>query len=163
VIVLVMGVSGAGKSTLAEALVRRTGWAFAEGDIYHSEANKAKMRAGIPLTDEDRMPWLDALHDVLAGWQSAGLSGIMTCSALKQTYRQRLLAGVTDARLIWLDPPRAALETRLAARTGHYMNPKLLDSQLMTLEAPGGDNVLHLMGADDVEQASQTAAEWLSL
>jgi gluconokinase len=86
-IVVVMGVSGSGKSTLAAQLVERTGWAFAEGDDYHPQANKAKMAAGIALTDQDRLPWLDALHDVLAGWAVEGRSGILTCSALKQSYR----------------------------------------------------------------------------
>jgi gluconokinase len=162
-IVIIMGVSGSGKSTLAARFVDRTGWAFAEGDNFHSEANRAKMHAGIPLTDEDRLPWLDALHGVLAGWQSEGASGVLTCSALKESYRERLLTGIPEARIVWLDPPRDLLEHRLAARTGHYMNPKLLDSQLATLEAPQGEGVLRLAGDESADQLAETVIAWLGL
>jgi gluconokinase len=160
-IVVVMGVSGSGKSTLAARLVERTGWAFAEGDDYHSEANRAKMAGGTPLTDEDRLPWLDALHAVLAGWKAVGESGILTCSALKQSYRERLLGGVEEARVVWLDPPRTLLEERLATRTGHYMNPRLLDSQLATLEAPAGEQVLHLTAAESADVLAERVLGWL--
>jgi gluconokinase len=160
-IVVVMGVSGSGKSTLAARLVERTGWAFAEGDDYHSAANRAKMTAGTALTDEDRLPWLDDLHGVLARWEREDASGILTCSALKQSYRERLLAGIADARLVWLDPPRALLEDRLALRKGHYMNPRLLDSQLAALEAPTGPGVLHLTGGESTEQAADQVIAWL--
>lgn len=162
-IVVVMGVSGSGKSTLAARLVERTGWAFAEGDDYHSAENRAKMAAGIALTDEDRLPWLDALHGVLAGWEQAGQSGILTCSALRESYRERLLGGIGGARLVWLDPPRVLLENRLAARKGHYMNPRLLDSQLATLEAPQGADVLRLQGAESPERSAESVMEWLGL
>jgi gluconokinase len=160
-IVVVMGVSGSGKSTLAARLVERTGWAFAEGDDYHSEANRAKMAGGTPLTDEDRLPWLDTLHAVLAGWQAAGESGILTCSALKQSYRERLLGGVDGARLVWLDPARTLLEERLATRTGHYMNPRLLDSQLATLEAPVGEFVLHITTGESADVLAERVLGWL--
>lgn len=156
-----MGVSGSGKSTLAARLAERTGWTYAEGDEYHSEANRAKMAAGIALTDEDRLPWLDELHRVLAGWQSEGASGVLTCSALKESYRERLLAGIAEARLVWLDPPRARLEERLAARKGHYMNPRLLDSQVTALEAPQGANLLRLAGDEGPEQGTERVIEWL--
>jgi len=136
---IVMGVSGSGKSYLAAKLAEATGWAFAEGDDYHSEANEAKMAAGIPLTDADRAPWLDALHGVLAEWTRQGQSGILTCSALKASYRERLTAGLPDARFIWLDPPRAVLAERMAHRPGHFMPPALLESQLATLEPPVAD------------------------
>jgi gluconokinase len=162
VIVVLMGVSGSGKSTLAEALVARTGWLFAEGDDYHSEANRAKMKAGIALTDEDRLPWLDALHAVLEGWRRDGISGILTCSALKQRYRARLMGGIDGARLVWLDPDRATLEFRMAHRTGHYMNPNLLDSQIATLEPPVGEEVLHLAGEESTEMAADRVLNWLS-
>jgi gluconokinase len=157
-----MGVSGSGKSTLAEALVARTGWVFAEGDDYHSEANRAKMKAGIALTDEDRLPWLDALHAVLEGWRRDGISGILTCSALKQRYRARLMGGIDGARLVWLDPDRATLEFRMAHRTGHYMNPNLLDSQIATLEPPMGEEVLHLAGGESAEKAADRVLSWLA-
>jgi gluconokinase len=162
-IVVVMGVSGSGKSTLAARLVEHTGWKFAEGDEYHSEANRAKMHAGIPLTDEDRWTWLDALHEVLAGWSSEGASGVLTCSALKQTYRHRLLKGIDEARIVWLDPPRDLLEARLRARIGHFMNPKLLDSQLATLEAPGGATVLRMGGGESSLEQAEMVICWLQL
>jgi gluconokinase len=154
VIVIVMGVSGSGKSYLAGKLAEATGWAFAEGDDYHSAANKAKMAAGVPLTDADRGPWLDTLHEVLAGWHAGGQSGILTCSALKESYREHLIAGLPDARFVWLDPPRSVLAERMAHRPGHFMPPALLDSQLATLEPPTG--VLRLDGSEPIEQAIQT-------
>jgi gluconokinase len=154
VIVIVMGVSGSGKSYLAGKLAEATGWAFAEGDDYHSAANKAKMAAGVPLTDADRSPWLDTLHQLLAGWHAGGQSGILTCSALKESYREHLIAGLPDARFVWLDPPRSVLAERMAHRPGHFMPPALLDSQLATLEPPTG--VLRLDGSEPIEQAIQT-------
>lgn len=153
-IVIVMGVSGSGKSYLAKELAQATGWDFAEGDDYHSEANKAKMHAGVPLTDADRAPWLAALHGVLAGWKEQGKSGVLTCSSLKATYRDVLDAGLPEVRFVWLDPPRAVLIERMEHRTGHYMPPALLDSQLATLERPVEDGrTLRLDGSDSVEAA----------
>jgi gluconokinase len=159
VIVIVMGVSGSGKSYLAGELAEATGWTFAEGDDYHSAANKAKMAAGIPLTDADRDPWLDTLHEVLAGWHVQGLSGILTCSALKETYREHLTAGLPEARFVWLNPPRAVLAERMAHRPGHFMSPALLDSQLATLEPPTG--VLRLDGSEPIQEAIKTILKWL--
>ena len=133
-----MGVTGTGKTTIAHGLVDRTGWEFAEGDNYHSEANIAKMKAGVPLTDRDREPWLEALHGVLAGWVQAGKNGVMTCSALKESYRKTLTEGLPDGavRFVLLEAPKQVLVDRLEHRTGHFMNPALLDSQLATLELP---------------------------
>jgi gluconokinase len=137
-IVVVMGVTGTGKSTIANALVARTGWQFAEGDAYHSAANVAKMKSGVPLNDDDRRPWLLALHEVLLGWQQSGVSGVMTCSALKESYRAILSEDMdaTNSRFVLLDVPKAVLAERLQNRPGHFMNPALLDSQLATLEMP---------------------------
>ncbi|MBV8631843.1 MAG: gluconokinase [Silvibacterium sp.] len=137
-IVILMGVSGSGKSTIAHALVTATGWQFAEGDDYHSDANRAKMHAGIPLTDEDRIPWLNRLHDVLAGWQQNGISGVLTCSALKQTYRDRLVQGLPaeSYKFVLLEAPVEVLNARMHHRPEHFMNPDLLRSQLDTLELP---------------------------
>ena len=160
-LLVVMGVSGSGKSTLAAIVTAQLEWAMAEGDDYHSAANKAKMTAGVPLNDDDRWPWLDALHAVLKGWQDRGVSGVLTCSALKETYRRRLTEGLSDVRLVWLDPPRKALEDRLAHRTGHYMNPHLLDSQLDTLEAPEGANVLHVAGDAEPETLAAQVMAWI--
>ena len=151
-IVIVMGVSGSGKSHLANQLARVTGWAYAEGDDYHSTANKAKMHAGIPLTDEDRAPWLDALHQILLGWHRSGQSGILTCSALKAAYREHLAASLPDLRFVWLDPPKSVLAERLSHRVGHYMSPTLLDSQLATLEPPAADGkTLQLDGSGGID------------
>ena len=137
-IVILMGVTASGKSTIAAELVRLTGWKFAEADDYHSAANKAKMHAGIPLNDVDRAPWLASLHDVIAGWVRAGQNGVMTCSALKQTYRDVLTGGLPDGacRFVLLDAPVAVLEERIKDRPGHFMNPDLLQSQIDTLEQP---------------------------
>ena len=135
-IVIMMGVTGTGKSTIAKALAKTAGWEFAEGDDYHSDANVEKMRAGVPLTDGDREPWLAALHDVLEGWQADRKSGVMTCSALKETYRVTLSEGMdpADLHFVLLDVPKQVLVDRLDHRPGHFMNPALLDSQLATLE-----------------------------
>ena len=137
-IAVIMGVTGTGKSTIAKEMVARTGWTFAEGDDYHSPANVAKMKAGVPLSDTDRAPWLAALHDVLLGWQARGQSGVMTCSALKESYRVTLSEGMDKAalRFVLLEVPKEVLVERLQHRSGHFMNPALLDSQLATLEVP---------------------------
>jgi gluconokinase len=137
-IVILMGVTGSGKTTVAQQLQKLTGWEYAEGDDYHSEANRKKMAAGIPLTDEDRAPWLASLHQVLLGWFERGKSGILTCSALKQAYRDTLVGGLPAEawRFVLLQVPKEELARRLAHRHGHYMNPGLLDSQLQTLEEP---------------------------
>jgi gluconokinase len=146
-ILLLMGVSGCGKSSVAEELAALTGWTFVEGDEFHSAENRAKMSAGIALTDADRAPWLDALHKILANWSAANQSGILTCSALKRSYREHLFAGLNETKLIWLDPPCAILEERLKNRTGHFMSPDLLASQLATLERPTPDEVaIHITG-----------------
>ena len=139
VIVVLMGVTGSGKSTIGHALSDQQHWPFAEGDDYHSEANRQKMHAGIPLTDEDRAPWIASLHAVLLGWHRAGSSGVLACSALKQSYRDRLAEDIpgTKLRFVLLEVPRPVLEQRLAQRKDHYMNPALLESQLATLEVPG--------------------------
>jgi gluconokinase len=137
-IAILMGVTSSGKSTIARELVALTGWKFAEGDDYHSEANRKKMHAGIPLTDEDRAPWLASLHEVLAGWFRNGDSGVLTCSALKQSYRDQLVKDLPQEayRFVLLDVPIEVLRERISHRPGHFMNPALLDSQIQTLELP---------------------------
>jgi gluconokinase len=135
-ILALMGVTGSGKTTVGKLLAAETGWQFADADDFHSAANRAKMHANIPLTDEDRMPWLATLHQLLLGWYEGGKSGILGCSALRQSYRDLLLAQIppVNIRFILLDVSRAELERRLAARKNHYMSPGLLQSQLDTLE-----------------------------
>jgi gluconokinase len=137
-IAILMGVTASGKSTIAAELVKLTGWQFAEGDDYHSAANKLKMHAGLPLNDTDRAPWLASLHNVIATWFANSQNGILTCSALKQAYRDVLVKDLpADAcRFVLLDVPIAVLQERIAHRPGHFMNPDLLESQLDTLEVP---------------------------
>jgi gluconokinase len=129
--VVVMGVSGAGKSTIGAALAVRYDGAYVDGDDLHPPANVERMRAGTPLTDDDRWPWLDTIGRTLA---AADRPLFLACSALKRVYRDRILEAAPATRFLHLDLPRAVLEARMAAREGHYMPASLLDSQLATLE-----------------------------
>ncbi|MCE1179757.1 MAG: gluconokinase [Micrococcales bacterium] len=129
-----MGVSGSGKTTLAEGLSQELGWAFAEGDDFHSEQAKAKMAGGTPLTDEDRWPWLERIHTWLAERLERGEPVIVSCSSLKRAYREVLTGGRDDVRFLHVTVSKEELERRLAERKGHYMPARLLDSQLETLE-----------------------------
>jgi gluconokinase len=137
-VLILMGVCGSGKTTIGEMLCRRLGWQFADGDDYHPESNRRKMAAGVPLDDSDRMPWLDNLHAQIQQWAEHGRNTILACSALKESYRQRLQGnlGPQQVRFVLLDAPREVLADRLAHRSHAYMNPALLDSQLATLDAP---------------------------
>jgi gluconokinase len=136
-VLVVMGVSGSGKSTVGLALARQLGWDFEEGDALHPSANVAKMAAGHPLDDADRAPWLTAVAAWLAAEIAAGCDGVITCSALRRRYRDRLRR--PEVVFVYLAVPRAELVRRLAARRGHFMPPSLLDSQLAELEEPGPD------------------------
>ena len=133
---VVMGVSGSGKTTFAEALAEHTGWPFQEGDDLHPAQNVAKMKSGHPLTDADRAPWLAAIADHIDAWRGAGLTGIVTCSALKRAYREQLASSHADVRFVYMHGERALLADRLRARQGHFMPASLLVSQLATLEPP---------------------------
>jgi gluconokinase len=139
VTVVLMGVSGSGKSTVAAELVGRTGWRFAEGDDFHSAANVAKMRAGDPLTEADRMPWLDELAAWIGERESAGEQAIVTCSALRRSYRDRLRAGHPSVYFVGLVVAAEELAARLDRRVGHYMPGSLLASQLALYEPLGED------------------------
>jgi carbohydrate kinase (thermoresistant glucokinase family) len=136
---VVMGVSGAGKTTVAQALAARLGWLMRDGDGFHSEANVAKMSAGLALTDADRGPWLKAIADAIDAMASAGTPVVIACSALKRAYRDVLVHGRPDVLLVYLKGDRALIADRLSHRTDHFMPPALLDSQLATLEEPGVD------------------------
>jgi gluconokinase len=137
-IVVVMGVSGSGKTTIGTLLAERLNTVFADADNYHSDANKAKMAAGHPLTDQDREPWLETLNALLLGWFKEASGGVLACSALKDSYRQTLAKGLPPhaCAFVWLDGSRQQIAERLAGRKNHYMNPDLLDSQFATLEPP---------------------------
>jgi ribose 5-phosphate isomerase A len=138
-ILVIMGVSGAGKSTIAEELAARLGWSFKEGDALHPEANVAKMHAGIPLTDADRQPWLERVAAWIDGQRAKKQPGIITCSALKRSYRQIIIGGRPEVRLVYLRGGRDVLAQHLAGRDGHFMPVSLLQSQIDTLEEPGPD------------------------
>jgi carbohydrate kinase (thermoresistant glucokinase family) len=131
---IVMGVSGAGKSSIAEALRDALGWAFQEGDSLHPPSNIQKMHAGVALTDADRAPWLAAIKAWIDGRLAAGESGLITCSALKRCYRDILVDGRPDVRVLYLKAAAEVLEGRVAHRSGHFMPASLLTSQLDTLE-----------------------------
>jgi gluconokinase len=135
--IVVMGVSGCGKSTVAARLAERLGWDLAEADTFHSAANVEKMRSGIPLTDEDRGPWLDAIAAWIGEARAQGRNCIVACSALKRRYRERLAGGNADVRFVYLSGPYDVVAARLAGRSGHYMPLSLLQSQFDALEPPG--------------------------
>ena len=161
-ILIVMGVSGSGKTTLAKALQKLTGWQFAEGDDYHGEANRQKMHAGIPLTDADRAPWLAALHAVMIDWHRRGEHGILTCSALKQTYRETLTAELPaeSYRFVLMEAPKEVIAERMKTRH-HFMPPELLDSQIATLELPA--DALHISALEPPEVAARRVLEVLGV
>lgn len=136
---VVMGVSGSGKSTIAECLAARLGWRYVDGDLFHPPANVAKMSAGHPLTDDDRWPWLRAIATEIDRLSAAGTPAVVACSALKRAYRDILVHGRDDVRIVFLDGSKDLIAGRLAARRGHFMPPGLLDSQFRTLEPPQPD------------------------
>jgi gluconokinase len=140
-VLVIMGVSGSGKSTVAGVLAGQLGWDLAEGDDMHPDENVEKMRAGHPLTDEDRWPWLETVASWIAEHTMAGVPGIITCSALKRIYRDVLRGN--HVVFIHLVGSKDQIGRRMAARQGHFMPSGLLDSQIATLEPPGPDeNVL---------------------
>jgi gluconokinase len=138
-VAVVMGVSGSGKTTIAKRVAEREGWRLVEGDDFHPPENVAKMHAGIPLTDEDRWPWLRAIAREIDAIRARGESAVVTSSALKRAYRDILIGGRPDVALVYLQGSHDLIAKRLAARTGHFMPPTLLDSQFATLEEPAAD------------------------
>ena len=137
-IVVLMGVSGVGKTTIGKLLAAHTGWRFEDADDYHSEENRRKMAAGIPLTDVDRGQWLSALHERMLQYCQKAESVILACSALKQQYRELLAGGFakSEMRFVYLHAPASLIKERMKSRHHPYMNPDLLDSQVATLEVP---------------------------
>jgi gluconokinase len=153
-IVVVMGVTGAGKTTVGRLLARALGGEFLDADDYHPEANVAKMRAGQALTDDDRRPWLARLNEVLRAYAARGAGVVLACSALKASYRDRLVEGLPGSRLVYLRGTKPLIAARLEARRGHYMNPALLDSQFAALEEPDAAIVADVGAAPEAVAAA---------
>jgi gluconokinase len=153
VIVVVSGVSGVGKTTVGERLAAELGWEFLDADDFHPPANVAKMRAGTPLDEADRAPWLARLNAALRRRLVDGTDAVLACSALRREHRRRLLEGVPDATIVQLQADRGTLAARLAGRRHHFMPPSLLDSQLATEESPGRDEPVVVVDASGEPEA----------
>jgi gluconokinase len=138
-VAVVMGVSGSGKTTVGILLAEMLGWQFQEGDKLHPPENVAKMSAGIPLSDADRLPWLRRIAETIDGWRARGESGVVTCSALKRSYRDIIIGGRPEVRLVYLKGSPELIGQRMAQRHGHFMPATLLDSQFSILEEPSPD------------------------
>jgi gluconokinase len=134
-IILVMGVTGSGKTTVGTLLAAQMGWTYADADSFHPAANVEKMSHAISLTDEDRVPWLEAIHRQMVAWNAAGTNGVITCSALKKRYREILLRDL-DVKLIYLHGSEAVIAARVAARVGHFAKADLVSSQFADLQEP---------------------------
>jgi gluconokinase len=162
-IVIVAGVSGCGKSTVGALLAGHLHWRFADGDDFHPAANVEKMRAGIPLTDVDRWPWLQAI----AAWMDERIaqdeSAVIPCSALRRSYRDILLSGRPEARLVFLAVDREVLAQRLAARHGHFFHVELLGSQFDALEPPQPDEHTVTVVEHLADQPADTVARIIGL
>lgn len=135
-VILVMGVSGSGKTTVGQAVARQLGWVFADADDYHPQANRDKMARGEPLDDADRQPWLQRLRQLIEEDLAQGRSLVLACSALRERYRQVLMEGLPSVGLVYLRGEPALIAQRMKERSGHFMPPSLLESQLNTLEPP---------------------------
>ena len=163
-IVVVAGVSGSGKTTVGSLLASRLGWPFEDGDALHPPANVTKMRSGVPLTDEDRKPWLAAIGDWMDRRIAAGGSAVVACSALKRSYRESLLTGRPAARLVLLNADPAVLSGRLAERHGHFFPAQLLRSQLADLELPGpGEQSMVVTATGDPAAVAEEIIQRLGL
>jgi gluconokinase len=150
-VVVVMGVTGAGKSTIGQLLASSLGWEFRDGDDLHSEESKGKMRRGVALTDLDRAPWILAVREVVRGMLASGVNGVLACSALKQSYREQIVGGLDPGsiKFVYLKGSKRLIGERLAGRIGHFMNPRLLQSQFDTLEEPEDAIVVDVSAAPE--------------
>jgi gluconokinase len=161
VILIVAGVAGSGKTTVGALLARLLHWDFADGDSFHSAANVAKMRSGVPLTDEDRLPWLHAIGDWMDAEIAAGKSGVIACSCLKAAHRELLLSGRPAAKMIFLQVDKDVLFQRLTSRPGHFFHVQLLQSQLDILESPGPDERVQIVPTEGAP--GQTVSKIIAL
>jgi len=162
-----MGVCGCGKTSVGQALANRLGWQFFDADDFHPPASVAKMATGVALTDEDREPWLDRLAAEMRGVARKGRHAVLACSALKESYRQRIARGLQEPgpegddgaefRIVYLKGDAKTIEPRLALRSGHYMPPSLLASQFAVLEEPDDAMVIDIRQTTEA-QAAQIAA-----
>jgi gluconokinase len=157
-ILIVAGVSGSGKSTVGALLAGRLGWRFADADAFHTAAAIAKMRAGIPLTDADRRPWLLLIGAWMDERIARGESAVVTCSALKRAYRDELLGGRPEARMVFLSVDRQEADRRLIARHGHFFPERLLGSQFDALEPPQPDESRVTVVPSGLDPADTVAA-----
>lgn len=157
--IVVMGVSGCGKSSLAAAVAQAEGWVLIEGDEFHSDSNRDKMRRGVPLTDADRAGWLDALGAQL---QAHAGGAVLSCSALKRAYRDRLRAALPGLRFAFLEISHDEALARVSSRAAHFFNASLVDDQFATLEPPLGEpGVLRLDATWPLATLQQRVSAWL--
>jgi len=159
-VVVLMGVAGSGKTTVGRLLAERTGATFYDADDFHPHANVEKMRGGVPLTDEDRMPWLEALRTLVASCLERGERAVLACSALKEEYRERLQVD-ERVRVVYLKGDYELIEQRLKNRSGHFMKREMLDSQFDALEEPS--RALHVEVAARPEEIVEAIKERLGL
>ena len=153
-----MGVSGSGKTTIGKALATKLGWDFYDADDFHTSENKAKMKAGIPLNDDDRAPWLASLNTLISKCLKENNSGVLACSALKECYRQILLSGNNRMLLVFLKGDYDLIWGRMMARSDHYMRPEMLRSQFEVLEEPTYGLVVDI--SQQVEKIVATIIEY---
>jgi gluconokinase len=162
-IVVTMGVCGSGKTCVGETIASRMGWTFIEGDDLHPAANREKMASGMPLTDDDRWPWLDCIADRMRAVDEAGGSVVVACSALRQVYRDRLRRSGAEICFLHLTGDARVIRRRMDRRSGHFMPPGLLDSQLATLEPARPDETLHEIDiSGTVDEITEAAIRSLS-
>ncbi len=159
---VVFGPSGSGKTTIGRALAEALGWPFFEGDEFHPPENVERMRAGIPLGDAERAPWLTALAQLIAEHVEKGASGVLACSALKRRYRAELVPPAAprgSVRFLYLHAERALLAERLAKRRGHFFPPQLLDSQIADLEQPGASEPAPVLKVEVLASVDRIVAQ----
>lgn len=161
-VIVLMGVSGSGKSTIGNALAAAERWDFQEGDDLHPQANLDKMRAGQPLDDDDRRPWLDRVAAWMADELARGRDGVITCSALRRDYRDQLRRAGSGVRFVDVEVAPSVLDQRLRHRD-HFMPVALLESQLQTLESPNGEaDACTISGEQPISHIVATIARWVS-